>query len=142
MKRSHREQGACDHWRGFTLVELMLALTLLTAVGAALVPLSQQLGRQRLALHQETIALEHVSNLLDQLTATSSSTPETLAVGPLSTVPGELNNAQILWQLTPGEGDDPLQRVTCTLSWQGPFSQQRSSVSLSAWQRNAGGASL
>ncbi len=60
---THRKKS-----RGFTLVELTLAIALVAIFFSVLAPLVIRVDRQQRALAEEQFALAQISNLLDELT--------------------------------------------------------------------------
>lgn len=114
---------------GTTMIEVMVAFTLLTTALSVSLPLVVRHGRL-LASHREyRLALDEVSNQLDRLTALPqaelSKAMEQLSVSRFTA--GSLPDAELQGELEPA---DIGRRITLRLSWGGP---QRQTLSLAAW---------
>jgi Tfp pilus assembly protein FimT len=112
--RTHRRHGAF-------LTELLVAMSLLSALAATALPLSIKISRAR-GLHQERlIAVEELANQLDRLCRLPANQLDTIDPQSLLTddVTGQLTAAELQLVLTPqtpnlGQG----RRLDLTLRWQ------------------------
>jgi prepilin-type N-terminal cleavage/methylation domain-containing protein len=120
----------------FTIIELMIALGLLAVFCTMFVPLLASLTRERRASAQEQAALQHVANVLDDLTRrpyaalTAEAKP---AVDIPAHVQQMLPQAEQTVAVTPGSGEPMAAQVTVSLKWQQPGGVWSHPVTLSAW---------
>lgn len=120
--------------RGFTLVEVGVAIALLGTVLALLVPMLSRTSGLREQIDRRETALEAVANLLERASLTPQPTPETLQpIADQLAAETELSGPQWKIVVTPEQAPS-LNRVEASLSWQSP-SEVRSSVSLVRWYR-------
>jgi hypothetical protein len=113
------------------MIEMFVALTLLTSVLAVSAPLVVRHGRILIAHRHYRIALEELTNQLERLTALPADevamAVEQIAPSAFATarLPGLNLRAQL-------DSADIGQRVTLTISWDEP-ERRKAPVSLAAW---------
>lgn len=118
--------------RGFTLLEVGVALTLLGTVLALLVPVLSRTSGLRDQLDRRELALGTVANLLERASLVTTPTAELLQpIAAQLTDEGSLPSPEWKIVVTP-EQSPPMQRVEATLSWQA-HSQSRNSITLVQW---------
>jgi prepilin-type N-terminal cleavage/methylation domain-containing protein len=122
--------------RGFTIIELMLALGLLAVFCGIFVPLLAAITRERRIAAQEQAALQHAANVLEEITrrplAELSATPN-----PAVEVPAYIHHmlpgVEQTVTAAPAEDSAPAVRVTVNLHWQSTGGTRSRVVTLSAW---------
>ena len=120
--------------RGFTLVEVSVAIVLLGTVMALLVPVLSRTSGLREQVDRRETAPEAVANLLERASLIPQPTPETLQpIADQLAAESGLTSPQWTLVVTPEEAPQ-LNRVEASLSWQSQ-SEVRSFVSLVRWYR-------
>jgi hypothetical protein len=117
--------------RGASILEVLVACTLLSAVLSVATPLVIRHNRLLTAHHEYQMALDEVSNQLERLTALPAAElpPALEQLAPSELAAAHLNGAKLTGELeAAGQG----QRLTLHLIWDEP--QRKSApVSLAAW---------
>lgn len=116
--------------RGATVLEVLVACTLLSTVLSVATPLVIQHNRLLTAHRDYQLALDELSNQLERLTALpAAELPAALEkLSPSDLATAHLHDAQLTGELAADQG----QRLTLHLTWGEP--QRRSApVSLAAW---------
>jgi len=126
--------------RGFTLLELMLALTLLGLFVALLSPLLLASARERRTAVQEQLALQLAANQLELLTLAAPSELDQYAMETKVDLPPDvtrwLPEAEQTVQATPTERG---RRIVVTLTWQHRAGVTHRPVVLEGWSFAKGG---
>jgi type II secretory pathway pseudopilin PulG len=127
---------APHHKAGFTVVELVLALSLLAVFCTVFVPVLAAITRERKAVAQEQAALQHVANVLEDLTQRSY---RELTSGPLdvANMPDHLRSlltdAEQSLAVDTVADNPPVVRLTVSLRWRQSAQVWSRPVTLSAW---------
>uniref|UniRef100_A0A7C4QPN4 Type II secretion system protein n=1 Tax=Schlesneria paludicola TaxID=360056 RepID=A0A7C4QPN4_9PLAN len=134
--RSAPRTIAPRHKAGFTIVELVLALGLLMVFCAVFVPVLAAITRERRAAAQEQAALQHVANVLEDLTQRGyhelASGPPDVADLP-APVRSLLTEAEQALAIDTVADNPPVLRLTVSLRWRQPGNMWTRPVTLSAW---------
>ena len=114
-----------------TLLEAVVALVVLGAVVAAIIPVLSRTSMVREQVDRREVALHALSNLLERAAILPERTEDRLRATALELLPdGQLPQPE--WKITVQSDEPTLQRVEAELSWQ-HHDQARSSLSLVRW---------
>lgn len=122
--------------RGYLLVEVFVACTILAALFALVVQMVSTTSQERRATERRAIALEQAANLLERI----SEIPfEQLSVELLDDVALPDDAARLLaenevrWTVEDQRSELPTKRVQIELVWHAPHGRPDAPVRLSAW---------
>lgn len=122
---------------GFTVFEMVLAVTLLAVVFGVLSPLVIRMGQQRQTLVDDQWALTHAGNLLDELTTTApahlTDRAAELAAEHTTILQQRLPQARLQIDVQPTDVPAPGFVITCQMEWTLRNGAPRSTLSLSGW---------
>jgi prepilin-type N-terminal cleavage/methylation domain-containing protein len=122
---------------GFTLLELMLALTLLGLFAALLSPLLMASARERRTAMQEQLALQLATNQLERLTLQPPEPSETAqALDVPADVARWLPGVEMTATTTAADNG---QRIVVSLTWNQRTGVQHKPVTLEGWSFAEGG---
>lgn len=125
------------HRRGFNLVEMLVAVVVMTAL---LVVLAQFLGtvtQQRRVAARRMMAVEEAANAMEQAAALSYAelTPERLqTIGVSEQAQRSLPQAKLSVDVTDEPGPPAGKQIAVELSWQNRFGETVKPVRLTAWR--------
>jgi prepilin-type N-terminal cleavage/methylation domain-containing protein len=126
--------------RGFTLLELMLALMLLGLFVALLSPLLLASARERRTAVQEQLALQLAANQLERLTLADSSELDQYATATAVPVPENIARwMPEVEQTVQTTATDAGRRIVVTLTWHQRAGVPHRPVVLEGWSFAAGG---
>jgi len=134
------EHRPCRRERGFTLIELMLALTLLGLFAALLTPLLMASARERRTALQEQLALQLAANQLEQITLASPGDLNQYATAQAVPVADDVSRwLPDVKQTVATTATDQGVRITVSLTWQHRAGVMHKPVVLEGWSYAAGG---
>lgn len=129
--------------RGFTLVEMTLAITLAALFGVIVAPLLFRIAQQRHMLLQEQFALTQVSNLVDELSACDladvPAKAAALQAQGISDPQRLLPNAELSITWTPLESGPDGGQFRCRLQWRDRSGNRMRPLTLTGWNHAAAG---
>ncbi|MDZ4685435.1 MAG: prepilin-type N-terminal cleavage/methylation domain-containing protein [Planctomycetaceae bacterium] len=126
--------------RGFTLLELMLALALLGLFAALLTPLLMASARERRTALQEQLALQLAANQLEQLTLASPDQLKQYATAQTVPVTDDVSRwLPDVKQTVATIATDQGVHITVSLTWQHRAGVMHRPVVLEGWSYAAGG---
>ncbi len=122
--------------RGYLLIEVFVALTILAALFALVIQMVSTTARERRATERRAIALEHAANLLERASVISF---EELSEQSLRDVAGSANAGQLLpesnirWMVEEEGSEVPAKRVAIEMTWRAPHGRSELPVRLVTW---------
>lgn len=135
--RQQSRQRTPGRKRGFTLVELTLAVTLAAVFCAILAPILIGITHQRRAIVQEQLALTHLANVLEDLTLCPPDEWDAHLAKHLESMPEtvrqQLPQARLEIFRTDEPGPIPASRITCQIRWQNRQGQTTKPLTLTGW---------
>lgn len=142
-KRVGTSQPAPMTGRGFTLVEMTLAITLAALFGVVVAPLLFRIAQQRHMLLQEQFALTQVSNLVDELSvcdlAELPARTAALQTQGISDPQRLLSDAELSITWTPLESGPDGGQFRCRLQWRDRSGNRMRPLTLTGWNYAAAG---
>lgn len=122
--------------RGFTLIEVMVAGTLLGAVMLTVTPLLGWVARERHAAEQREVAVQEVANILERVTARNWEEITSAAVSGVKLAPESasfLDDAELRIEITENEQQPLSKQVSVSLQWKDRFQNSVAPVRVTTW---------
>jgi hypothetical protein len=122
--------------RGYLLVEVFVALTILAALFALVIQMVSTTARERRATERRAIALEHAANLLERASAIpfEKLSAESLREVTISADDGQLlPESDVRWTVDEDGSEVPAKRVGVELTWRAPHGRSDAPVRLVTW---------
>lgn len=122
--------------RGYLLIEVFVACTILAALFALVINMVSITARERRATQRRAIALQQATNLLERASAIPHDELSSQRLAEIE-VPADamalLPHSAVRWTIEDEASDLPAKRMQIELAWQTSLGQREAPIRLVAW---------